>query len=556
MRRVALLAALGAALACRKAEQPAPPPEPTPPPREAPLERIKEQEPNDFQNAQLIPPRAVVEGSIAAPRDDDWYRISPGQGQLLALRVELSPIDAALEVYDRDRNRIARVREERIIPAVACLEACFVKVSGTSPGPYSLTVVGSPPQPGVRELEPNDRAVDANELQAGKPMQGTYLTGDDEDWYKLVLPSPSPGAFLRIELSAVEGIRPDLEVRALSDGVLLATMRDPLFVRDLSLHLGEARDAGVPSADGGEVDAGADGGFDASVPAQAGPLGYYLVVRAHGKRGVPLAPYTLTASLEQGPLDLEQEPNDDPQHATPIETTATGYLAPAGDLDWYRVHSEKPAVLRAEVTGLERADIELAVYWPAAQPAEKPPLLARVNEGGPKEGEVLPAVGVPAGDSYLLVQPALRNFDGKWVRDGEDRQHPYKLQISLSADDGSIEREPNNDVETAQILSVPASLKGWIWPRKDVDLFKFHIAAGHEPVSIKLSAVRGVDLMLRLLEIRGKKADVIGSSDAIKGEGEEQILSVPLKEGEYAVEVSSPRNKDASATQPYTLSIQ
>ena len=87
------------------------------------------------------------------------------------------------------------------------------------------------------------------------------------------------------------------------------------------------------------------------------------------ERGVPLAPYTLTASLEQGPPDLEQEPNDDPQHATPIETTATGYLAPAGDLDWYRVHSEKPAVLRAEVTGLERADIELAVYGPAAQPA-------------------------------------------------------------------------------------------------------------------------------------------------------------------------------------------
>jgi hypothetical protein len=541
MRKVALSAALCAALACRK---PAEPTAPTPPPAPAIAgpEHVKEQEPNDFQSAQQIPERAVVEGSLSAPRDDDWYRVSPGVGRLLALRVELktAAIEAWLEVYDRDRNRLVRVPSaDGVIPAVACLEACFVKVSGPGPAAYTLTVLGGPPQPG-QELEPNDRAVDANELQPGKPMQGTWLTGDDEDWYKLRLPALGPGAFLRIEVSAVEGIRPELEVRALSDASLLATL--PPFVRDLSPHLGETTDAGV-----------ADAGLDAGPPAQAG---YYLVLKAHGKRGAPLTPYTLTASIEQGPPDLEQEPNDDPQHATLIESTATGYLAPAGDADWFRVRSDKPAILRAEVSGLERADIELAVYGPPAAPGEKPPLLARANEGGPKEGEVLPAVGVPAGESFVLVQAALRNLDGKWIRDGEDRQKPYKLQISLSPDDGSVEREPNNDVETAQTLTLPASVKGWIWPRKDVDLYKFHIPAGHPPVSIRVSAVRGVDLVLRLLELRGKKAEVIGSSDAFKGEGEEQLVSVPLKEGDYAAEVASPRNKDASATQSYTLTIQ
>jgi hypothetical protein len=163
---------------------------------------------------------------------------------------------------------------------------------------------------------------------------------------------------------------------------------------------------------------------------------------------------------------------------------------------------------------------------------------------------------VPAGDSYVLVQAALRNLDGKWIRDGEDRQNPYKLQIALSPDDGSIEREPNNDPETAQTVTVPASIKGYIWPRKDVDLYKFHLPAGHPPISLRLSAVRGVDLVLRLLELRAGKSEVIGSSDAFRGEGEEQLVSVPLKEGDYAAEVASPRNKDASATQPYTLSIQ
>jgi hypothetical protein len=258
----------------------------------------------------------------------------------------------------------------------------------------------------------------------------------------------------------------------------------------------------------------------------------------------------LTATLEAGPPDMEVEPNDDAQHATPLESTASGYLAPAGDQDWYRVHADAGMVMRLEVAGADRADLELSVL-----DAERK-VLARANEGGPKEGEVLPSIGVAAGDSFVLVQAAARNLDGKWVRDGEDRQNPYKLQIALAPDDGSTDREPNNDVATAQEIAVPASVKGWIWPRKDVDLYKFHIVAGHAPVNFRLSAVRGIDLMLRLYELHGAKAEVIGSADSSKGEGEEQILSVPLKEGDYAVEVSSPRHKDASATQPYLLSVQ
>jgi hypothetical protein len=205
---------------------------------------------------------------------------------------------------------------------------------------------------------------------------------------------------------------------------------------------------------------------------------------------------------------------------------------------------------------VEHADLELAVYGPVARPGDKPALLSRTNEGGPKEGEVLPAVGLPAGDSYVQVQGAARQLDGKWVRDGEDRQNPYKLQITLSADDGSTDREPNNDAANAQEVRVPATIKGWIWPRKDADVYQFHLDSGHAPVSFSLAPVRGVDLQLRLMEIKNGKAEVIGSADQSKGEGEEKLLSVPLKEGDYAVEVSSPRNKDASASQQYNLAVQ
>jgi len=615
MRRLFCVAAACAALASCKKEEARPAElagpilgakaKPPPPPPQ----NVQEVEPNDFQHAQAIPERANVAGSLAPPKprtaDEDWYRVEP-RGKL-ALRLELKPagdakLDAWLELYDRDRNRLLRVHaggdDNGVIPAAACVEACFVKVSGTVAAQYQLMVLGDDPAEG-QELEPNDRAIDATELAPGKPMQGTFFSGEDEDWYRLSISALQPGQFLRIELTGVDGVRPELEVRALSDAALLASMRaaapgQALFVRDLSMHLGEmaaktgavsdagsptsapdagaaisAPDAGAaisapdggnaPSPEGGRPSTSAPEASAASVPA---PLaGYYLVLKSgfvtRNKRGAaPLVPYTLTASLEAGPPDLEQEPNDDPQHATPVQTAATGWIAPAGDQDWYRIHTDAPAVLHAELSGVERADIELAVYGPLSPGEGKPALLARVNEGGPKEGESLPAVGLPAGDSFVLVQAAARDLAGKWVRDGEDRQNPYKLFLTLTPDDGSVEREPNNDLQTAQTVTVPAAIKGWIWPRKDVDLFRFHVAAGHAPISITLGAVRGVDLQLRLLEVHGATGEVIGSSDAVRGEGEEKLLSVPLKEGDYAVEVSSPHHKDASATQPYTLTVE
>src|SRR5256712_1667807 len=433
MRRAWLVAAL--LCACReRGAAPVPPAES--PAAPAPPERIREQEPNDFQRAQQIPARGGGTGSRGAPRGEEWFRVGVPAGKTLALRIELKLVrDASIEAYDRDRNRLLRVHagggDPGIIPALACLEACFLKVSGAGPQDYELAVLGANPGPD-EELEPNGRPVDATPLQPGKPMRGTYLSADDEDWYRLEL-KPSAMDALRIEVTAVPGARPELEVRALADASLLATFRgtDELLVRDLSVHLADLRDGGLGDrgvadgvvADGGDGDGGlTDGGFPAGVAAGGG---YYLVLKGHTRRGAPLTQYTITTALEAGAPDLEIEPNDDPQHATPLHDTATGYIAPAGDQDWYRIHSDAPAILHVELTGADRADLEVAVY--ADGGGEKPRLLARVNEGGPREPEVLPAGGSSAGDRYVLRPAAARPLEGKWGRDGGDRQTPCPL---------------------------------------------------------------------------------------------------------------------------------
>ncbi|HEX4381465.1 MAG TPA: hypothetical protein VH083_00890, partial [Myxococcales bacterium] len=343
-----------------------------------PPQPVVETEPNDFQHPQQIPLNAQVRGSLSAPRDDDFFRVEPGAGRTLSLRLELAQADAALEVLDRDRARVLRVARGKIVEGVACRESCFVHVSGKGPQSYVLTVTSSSPRPDL-EMEPNDRLSDAQPLPLGTLLHGSFLAADDQDWYQVTLPA-GPGS-LRVQLAAGAG-RPELEVRGGPDSALLAAYRaqagEGIFVRDLALGLAlaqdvAARDAGADAGagDAGAADAGSldddqepddeddaglpdagqldSGQLDASTSGQpgntsqtisdAGPASYYFVL----KRGE--GAYALQASFEPGPPDLESEPNDDAAHATALGATASGYLSPRGDQDWYRVHADAPSVL-------------------------------------------------------------------------------------------------------------------------------------------------------------------------------------------------------------------
>ncbi len=566
-----------------------------------------------------------------------------------------------------------------LVIGVSCLVAASCKRSREgAPGAASATAGASSASKAAPvaaaeiglEIEPNNRAADATPLVAGRSIKGTLATSEDEDWFKLSAVA-QPGQFLRIDLSGVPGVRPQLELRALADGTLLATFRAPgegegISLRDISLA-GElaaplppqlraaAPDAGGSAIGSDSSDAGADAeaasetGADAAVemvgtqtigtpnigtpsnspaavdldagasasdagaatappdtiaepaveppdaattppppapsdstahvapsvvePAAAvivappsEPPGFYLVVRSapltnekKARRGANAeVAYTLSTALEAGARDLEAEPNDDAQHANWLASTRTGFLSPSGDADWYRVRNEGKSVLRAEVSGLAHADLELAVYAPSANPGEKPQLLARANEGGAGEGELLPSVGID-GDALVLVGCAQHDVGGAKVRDCEDRSASYVVNVSLAADDGTIEREPNDDLDRAQPISLPARITGALWPRRDVDLFRFHLDAPRS-LSFRLSAVRGVDTMLTLRQLKPGKdgrtiSEVIGTSDAVHAEGPEMILSVPFKPGDYAIEVASPR-REGSATQTYLLSAE
>ena len=222
-------------------------------------------------------------------------------------------------------------------------------------GAYTLSVRYGEPRPGM-ELEPNDRHADATELvpQNGSwTVQGLYGSPGDEDHFRIVLdtgpdaglaepgaadagpastaeapPVPAeppreegfpaqppplgaartdldagpavpepPRIALRLELSGVAGVRPEIQVLSEAEATLFTargTEGQPLSQRNVAVRATDrVIDVVVKSAWTG-TGKEARRGFD------------------------PEHPYTLTVSREAAGANAEYEPNDDLAHATPL----------------------------------------------------------------------------------------------------------------------------------------------------------------------------------------------------------------------------------------------
>jgi hypothetical protein len=468
-----------------------------------------------------------------------------------SVRVELSGVeklDPHIEVYDQDRNKLFKVDaggvdEGETIPNLVCSGACYLKLEhaqkGGFAGEYKLTITIGDPR-SEEEAEPNDRAVDASPLTAGQSIRGFIAHPEDEDWFLLGFPEQRPDAYVRVDVSGVPGLKTELMVADFEQQAPLATYHvseagDPIGIRNL----------GQP--------------FAAKL---------YLVVRSAwaGKRRSFNAktPYTINTLVEEAPPALEREPNDDHKRATAVEhpdEPKQAYLAPKGDVDFYVIKLNAPAFVRVEASGVDRVDLELAAMDPQKLNEEKDNELMKVNEGGLKEPEVIPNIFLDAGEHYFRVQGALKNLDGKWVRDFENPQQTYSFSYEASGEEAGYEKEPNEEPEKGTEISVGGKGRGYLWPRKDVDYWKLVIPDGNpQIVTIDVSAVPKVDLEVRVHD--GQMADkdnnfqVIASADKGKAEAEERIAQIPLNPGTYYVELRGAKGSDGNTQQDYVIEIR
>ncbi|WP_163862800.1 ABC transporter substrate-binding protein [Myxococcus eversor] len=645
MRRWGWVCVLAATLVACKDDKPSEVPDAGP--VETGPSALTEQEPNERPEQALALTRdSVVTADLAAQpnkADEDWYRLAPPAPRVADVTVSGLPGgDITLEVYDRDRNRLASINSEgdgkpERFPNLYVEGERWLRVAPARKGvggAYTLTVKMRAANDG-EEHEPNDRAVDAIALPLGQTVTAFLGHAGDEDWYRVELPetaaptsapaandadsgaggtapqgasspgeapaegattpppSPVPGAAtgtpeegeapleappsptgtfgggeppaapapetgvaqvtdagvaapppeppsvaLKIDLSAVESVRPEISV--------LSAAEAPLF--SLRGKEGEAlslRNIGVRATD-----------RVVYVVVKGGWTGAGKEARRTFNPGTP---YTLTVTQEEAGANAELEPNDELYKATPL--TAGGYregfLAPKGDVDHFVLRTTEPVLAKVELTGVERLDLVLSMVEPPQGDGQQETVLLRANDGALKEPERLNNVAC-TGACYFRVEGASRKVEGKWVKDFENSEQPYRISVTTVPDNGGEEREPNNTVERAQELTLGKAVRGTVFPVKDTDYYRVDLSDRpvRTPLRATLLGILKVDVGLYLHRVQPDgKLSLVQTADRAKGDQPESIR-FSAEPGVYIFEVRDAKNREANFQDSYQLTVE
>ncbi|MEN9800719.1 MAG: hypothetical protein RL653_4416, partial [Pseudomonadota bacterium] len=209
----------------------------------------------------------------------------------------------------------------------------------------------------------------------------------------------------------------------------------------------------------------------------------------------------------------------------------------------------------AQLSGVEGVDLQLSLVERGADGGEVE--LLRANEGSEKEPERMAHVSC-AGECWLRVAGVSRKIEGKWVKDQENATAPYALQLSAAPDDGTTEREPNHEAARAVPLSFGKSVRGTVYPRKDVDLYRVDLSTRpvKTPLLATLTGVLKVDVGLYLhREAEDGSLSLVQTSDGAKGEKPETIRYA-AEPGVYVLEVRDAKNRESNFQDSYVLKLE
>ena len=540
-RALAVLSALVLVTGCpRKQEAP-----PAPAQDAGPAQRA-EVEPNDRpEQSMAVGESTDVTASLSstpARADEDWYLLFGDRPRAVDVTVSGIPGTAVLlEAYDETRTRLAAVSAEAEgqparFPNLTVRGKLLLRVSAARKGgggAYTLSVRYGEPRPGM-EIEPNDWHADATELQPqgdAWTIQGLYGSPGDEDHFRIVLdttvdggltgtgadaggapaaaappdtappvaaspPAPAeppraegfptqppplggaraeadagvvvqepPRVVMRIELSGVQGVRPEVQILSEAEATLFTARGaegQPLSQRNVAVRATDrVIDVVVKSAWTG-TGKDARRGFD------------------------PEHPYSLTVSREAAGTNAEYEPNDDLANATPLPLDGyrEGFLTPKTDVDYYVVRPAQPSLVRFELSGVEKLDLQLSVVEPRGEAGDgegAPALQRRRGEGaGAAEQR-----GVRR-ECFVKVEGAIR----RWMANGcattrtpisptASRPRPCPTTAARSA-------SPTTPRTSATALTLGKPIRGTVYPKKDVDYYRLDLS--DRPVKTALKA--------------------------------------------------------------------
>ena len=266
-------------------------------------------------------------------------------------------------------------------------------------------------------------------------------------------------------------------------------------------------------------------------------------------------------SLPPVALVDESEPDDDQQHAQPIESQKgiRGTIsAPkpgrgkqlVGDVDWYTWVEPGGAAspdggaggelheARIELTGVPGVDLSLEALDGDGK------RLVVASEGAVGEGEIIPSLVLEAGRSYYLRVRALNPVEGA---------APYQLVVRSQPLQPGSEREPNDDAAHATPLPSISDATGSYGRRRDEDWLRLPpspIPGG--TLRAELSPVDGVAPLLRIVtaDATNPKVAPVVLAEAKGSKGDElRMRNAPLPaNGFVVVKAQEGKNLDVKWT--------
>jgi hypothetical protein len=489
----------------------------------------EEREPNDRAvDAHVLPLGQTVTAYLGHAGDADWYRIElpqPAAPEQPAPAPQEAPAPtpaAPTSPPPPQEGTAAPPQPSEGTPAP--------EGAAPAPAPQEGT---PPPAEGTEPPPPGSEDTGAGQVvgQAAAQAMGTGTPPPPA-------PPEPPSVALKIELSGIQGVRPELEVLSEAEAQLFTTRGkegEALALRNIGVR-----------------------GTDRVV---------YVVVKSgwtgtgkDARRTFNAAtPYTLTVSQEEAGANAELEPNDEWAKATPLPGAGfkEGFLAPKSDADYFVLRTAEPMLVRAELSGVERLDLVLSAVEPPAGDGLPETVSARANEGEVKEPERLNNVACN-GTCYFKVEGASRKVEGKWVRDFENAELPYRLTLSTVPDTGNQEREPNNTAERAMDLTAGKAVRGTVYPKKDTDYFRMDLSDRpvRTPLKATLLGILKVDVGLYLHRLgEDGKLSLVQTSDRAKGDQPETIR-YSAEPGIYVLEVRDAKNREANFQDSYQLLVE
>jgi hypothetical protein len=355
------------------------------------------------------------------------------------------------------------------------------------------------------EKEPNDTLETANLMRAEIPVTGNISGPDDRDALRFALPAGKlfsfilehdPQSNLTVEVYRVPRTPQGATVQGAA-GTLIKRV-DSFIARAGNI---------ITAASPGMVHASFLDGRDNDL---------VLLIRTAGSGNVYPIPWRLITRLTTADPGIEREPNDTPEQATPINdrqiiegrySPAFSAAAPDGfERDFYRFvnTSTNRIILEIEVSGVPNVDAVIEIYDAQGR-------ISRVIDAqGIHHGEVSGPIGLEGLETCIF---ALR---------GKHQGNPnasYRVRVHTRMAGPNEEFEPNDSIETANLLIPGEAMQGRIFPEGDVDYFRLPLsAAGRYTISARLSPTGDADLILELLDAQGNV--LLSVDDAPAGRAE------------------------------------